>query len=419
MSELASVVAIDIGTHKVSVLISRIHGPDQLEVTGMGHRRNTGMSKGKITNLEKVVSAIKNAVQDAENMSECRVHSAWIAIPSTELRSVYASGRTPVTSPDSSISTSEIVRALDLAKASHVTADYYLTSAVPLGFAVDDSSEWVPNPIGMCGQSVTGHYQLMMLPITTMQNLNKALRMAGIGVEKMVISTLANAEASLLRDEKEYGVCLIDIGGGTTNIAVYLGGYLAFCHTLAMGGESVTRDIATVHKTTTEEAERLKTLHGCVDLAAVKPDHMISITCTDGQTHTISRLELAETITAKYNEIFDHIYQVLSQNGALAGLAHGVVLTGDASHIEGSLVLARQKLGVTAHLGNAPMQVTCRDDWLPSLRRPQYQTASGLLIFSQGELQQSVTQPEEAAPSSLNRFSGMVNRYLTALKNLF
>ena len=135
MSEaVPSVVALDIGTHKVSVLIGKVHAPDNIQVIGMASARNKGMNKGKIVSLEKVITAIKNAVQEAEDMAECRVHSAWVSIPSTELQSFYASGRTPIANPERTITTTEVVRALELAKASHMTSDHYLASAVPLGF---------------------------------------------------------------------------------------------------------------------------------------------------------------------------------------------------------------------------------------------------------------------------------------------
>ncbi|KAA8731286.1 cell division protein FtsA [Acinetobacter qingfengensis] len=420
MSEVVpSVVAIDIGTHKVSVLIGKVHAPDKIEVVGMAYARNRGMNKGKIISLDKVVSAIKNAVQAAEDMAECRIHSAWVAIPSAELHSSYAAGRTPILNSDQTITTSELVRALELAKASHVASDYYLASAVPIGFQVDDSDEWVQNPIGMSGHTVTGHYQLMMLPISTMQNLDKALKNAGIGVEKLVLSPLANAEASLLKDEKEYGVCLIDIGAGTTNITVYLEGRLAMASTIQLGGEHVTRDIAAVLQTTTEEAERLKTLHGCVDHQAIKPDQMIQVQGIDGP-QTISRIELADIIVARYEEIFDCIRQEIENSNLLSGLYHGVVLTGDACQIEGAINLARRKLSVTAHLGNPPLQVYAKDEMLPALRRSLYATASGLLMFSQSELQQTVTQPEdEQASSAWQRIVDSCNNALNKLKNMF
>ena len=408
-----SVVAIDIGTHKVSVLIGKVHAPDNIQVIGMATARNRGMNKGKIVSLDKVITAIKNAVQEAEDMAECRVHSAWISIPSAELKSFYASGRTPVENNEHIITTSEVVRALELAKASHLTSDHYLVSAVPLGFELDDSAEWVQNPIRMSAHSMMGHYQLMMLPISTMQNLDRALKGANIGVEKMVVSCLATAEASLLKDEKEYGVCLVDIGAGTTNIAVYLDGRLALTHTLQRGGEHVTRDIAAVLQTTTEEAERIKLLYGCVDLKVVKPDHMIQFQGIDGP-QTMSRIELSEIIIARYEEILTQVHHELQGNGAIHGLYHGVVLTGDATQIEGMVSLVRRMLGVSAHLGNPPVQVYAEEHNQAALRRSQYATASGLLIFSQSETQESIVEVNDAAKLSVVK---RVGRAWSALNN--
>ncbi len=395
-----SVVAIDIGTQKVSVLIGKVHAPDNIQVIGMASARNKGMSKGKIISLEKVTAAIKNAVQEAEDMAECRIHSAWVSIPSTELQSHYAIGRTPIANPEHTITTTEVVRALELAKASHMTSDHYLASAVPLGFELDDATEWVQNPVNLSAHSMTAHYQLMMLPISTMQNLDRAMKGANIFVEKMVVSCLATAESSLLKDEKEYGVCLVDIGAGTTNVAVYIEGHLAIAHTIQRGGENVTRDIASVLQTTTEEAERLKLLHGCVDLQQVKPDHMIQFEAIDGP-QSISRIELSEIIIARYEEILGMVRDELDSRHAIQTLYHGVVLTGDACQIEGMVTLTRRMLGVSAHLGNPPLQVTADEQHLSSLRRSMYATAAGLLLFSQSDMQDAVEEPEPTGKRSL------------------
>lgn len=414
MSEaVPSVVAIDIGTHKVSVLIGKVHDVDKIQVIGMATARNRGMSKGKIVSLDKVVTAIKNAVQEAEDMAECRIHSAWVSIPSCELKSFYASGHTLIENNEKMITTNEVVRVLELAKASHLISDHYLISAVPLGFDFDDSGEWVQNPIGMSANSMTGHYQLMMLPISTMQNLERAMKGANISVEKMVVSSLATAEASLLKDEKEYGVCLIDIGAGTTNLAVYLDGRLALTQTLPLGGEHVTRDIAAVLQTTTDEAERIKLLYGCVDINVVKPDQMLQIQGIDGP-QTISRIELTEIIVARYEEIFAQIRQELDNSGAMQGLYHGVVLTGDACQIEGMVTLARRKLGVSAHLGNPPLQVTADEEHQAALRRSQYATAAGLMMFSQSEIQETVPVEE---PNT--GWVGTLGKVWTSLNNKF
>ncbi len=395
MSEaVPSIVAIDIGTHKVSVLIAKVHSPDNIQVIGMATARNRGMQKGKIVSLEKVIAAIKNAVAEAENIAECRVHSAWVCIPCTELQSHYATGRTAIQHPEHQITTTDVGRALDLAKASFTTPDYYLASAVPMGFELDGQAEWVQNPVDMSANSMVGHYQLMMMPISTMQNLDRAMKAANIAVEKMVVSSLASAEASLLKDEKEYGVCLIDIGAGISTITVYIEDRLALVRTIQKGGENVTRDIATVLQTTTEEAERLKLLYGCVELSLIKAEQMIQVETING-SQTISRIELAEIITARYEDILHHILTELQNTGAIYGLYHGVVLAGDSCQIEGMVSLARRIMGVSAHLGNPPMAVNANEKLLPALRRSKYNTAAGLLMFSQSELQSSVEDSDE------------------------
>lgn len=403
MSEaVPSIVAIDIGTHKVSVLIAKVHAPEQIQVVGMATARNRGMHKGKIVSLDKVIAAIKNAVAEAENIAECRIHSAWVCIPCTELQSHYATGRTSINNHEHRISTLDVSRALDLAKAGFMSPDHYLASAIPMGFELDGQAEWVQNPVDMSASNMVGHYQLMMLPISTMQNLDRAMKAANIAVEKMVVASLASAEASLLKDEKEYGVCLLDIGAGISTITVYIDGRLALVRTIQKGGENVTRDIATVLQTTTEEAERLKLLYGCVDLSLIKPEQMIQVETINGP-QTISRIELAEIIIARYEDILNQILTELQNTGAMMGLYHGVVLAGDACQIEGMVNLSRRILGVSAHLGNPPQAVTADEKLLPALRRSKYATAAGLLMFSQSELQDSVEQSNDLNGSTFFR----------------
>ncbi|MEY4517050.1 MAG: cell division protein FtsA [Pseudomonadota bacterium] len=387
MSDLPpSIVAIDIGTHKVSVLVGRVHAPDRIEVVGMAHAPNRGMSKGVIKNMDKVVAAIKEAVAQAEDMADCRIHTAWVAIPSPDLMSFNATGRTPVM--HETIGTTELVRTLEMAKSSHLMPDYYLINAVQMGVEIDEQREWVEHPIGMSAKHITGHYHLMMLPINTMQNLERAMKGAGVGIERMIVSSLATAESALLADERLCGVCLIDIGAGTTNVSVYMEGHLILSHTIPRGGEHVTRDIAAVLQTTMEQAEALKIRHGCVDRAGVKPDQMIQVAGIGAAAGlTVSRIELADIITARYEEIFETVRQELDKSGAINILQHGAVLAGDASQIEGAVTLARRVLGVKVHLGNTPVTVDTAEDRRPQLRRAVYTTACGLLLYTQSDQQ--------------------------------
>ncbi len=383
---IPTIVAIDVGTHKVAVLIGRVHAADRIEVIGLGHAANRGMSKGMINNMDKVVAAIKEAVALAEDMADCRVHSAWVAIPSPELQSFNASGRTPVA--NGSITTAEIVRTLEMAKSSHLMPTHYLINAVPLGVAIDDHEEWADFPINMAAGAITGHYHLMMLPNNTMQNIDKALKSANIGVERMIVSNLATAESTLLKDEKEFGVCLVDIGAGTTAISVYLENRLILSKTLQRGGESVTRDIASVLHTSVEQAEMLKVRYGGVNRELIRPDQMIQVAGVGSNPAlTISRMDLADIIIARYEEILDEVRKLLVETGAIGVLRHGVVLTGASCQIEGIVNLARQSLGVPVHLGNHPASVEIRDDRKPLLHRTIFATASGLLLYSQSENQ--------------------------------
>jgi len=383
---IPTIVAIDIGTHKVSVLVGRVHAPDRIEVIGLGHASNRGMTKGMISNMDKVVSAIKEAVALAEDMADCRIHSAWVSIPSPEMQSFNASGRTPIA--NGSITTAEIVRTLEMAKSSHLLPTHYLINAVPLGVSIDDSDEWAEYPINMVGTTITGHYHLMMLPNGTMQNLDKALKIANIGVERMVISHLATAESTLLPDEKEYGVCLIDIGAATTEVSVYLENRLVLSHTLLCGGDNVTRDIASVLQTSTEQAENLKVRYGGVNRDLIRADQMIHVAGMGTSPGlTLSRMDLADIIIARYEEVFTDVRHLLLDSGAFGVLRHGAVLAGAACQIEGIVSLARQTLGVSVHLGNHPASVEIRDDRKPLLHRPIFASASGLLLYSQSENQ--------------------------------
>jgi cell division protein FtsA len=382
---IPTIVAIDVGTHKVAVLIGRVHAADRIEVIGLGHAINRGMSKGMINNMDKVVAAIKEAVALAEDMADCRVHSAWVAIPSPELQSFNASGRTPVA--NGSITTAEIVRTLEMAKSSHLLPTHYLINAVPLGVAIDDRDDWADYPINMAASAITGHYHLMMLPNNIMQNIDKALKSANIGVERMIVSNLATAESTLLRDEKEYGVCLVDIGAGTTAISVYLENRLILSHTLQRGGESVTRDIASVLHTSTEQAEMLKVRYGGVNRELIRPDQMIQVAGAGNPVLTLSRMDLADIVIARYEEIFEEVRRLLADSGAIGVLRHGVVLSGAACQIEGLVSLARNALGVPVHLGNHPASVEIREERKPLLHRTIFATASGLLLYSQSENQ--------------------------------
>lgn len=403
---VSSVVALDIGTSKVSVLIAHVHAPNQLEVIGMAHATNRGMNKGKIVDLNQVTSAIKQAVQDAETEASCRIHSAWVSIPSAELYSEYNTGSARVHTEDNIITEHELNKALEVAKTRCHRSDYYIVNAIPMGYELDGNEDWIQSPIGMTAQQVTGHYRFIMMPTSIMQNIRQAMKKANIHVDNIVVSSLATAESSLLPDEKEYGVALVNIGSSTTSIAVYLEGRLLMIDTLPVGGDVVTRDIAAILKTTTEEAEKLKIQYGSLDFDSFKPEQMIQVNMIDG-TRTISRADLVEIIVARYNEILLQVKNYLNQEHMLGFLQHGVVLSGEASDIEGMVSFARKNLGVTVHLANPHPAVQAHDAAQAELLgQARYATATGLLLFSQNDTTSVVTADN---PENLSLWQNLAN----------
>lgn len=413
---VSSVVALDIGNSKVSVLIAHVHATNQLEVIGMATANNRGMSKGKIIDLNQVSSAIKQAVQEAETSASCRIHSAWVSIPSAELYSEYNTGSARVHTQDNIISEHEINKALEVAKSRCQRADYHIVNAIPMGFELDGNEDWIQSPIGMTAQQLTGHYRFIMMPNTVMQNIRQAMKNANIHVDNIVVSTLATAESTLLEDEKEYGVCLVSIGSSTTSIAVYLEGRLLLIHTLPIGGDQVTRDIATVLKTTTEEAEKLKIQYGSLDFDSFKPEQMVQIHMIDG-TKTISRADLVEIIMARYREILQQVKAYLQQEQVLGVLQHGIVLSGEASSIDGMVAFTRKSLGVSVHLANPHSAIRGTDSTQTAiLGQARYATANGVLLFSQNDTTSMMANDEPYNPSLWQRLALMWRNFVALFK---
>lgn len=405
-NELPYIVALDIGVSHVTALVARTPQPDQpLEIVGMGKVANRGMNRLGIENMELMVAAIKQAVAMAEDMADCRIHSAWVSIPSPNLRSVNASGRIAHQGP---ITNTELATVLQQAKSQHLLADHYLINSVPLGMILDQQDQWVTNARGMTLQhQLEGHYHLMMLPLSYMQNLDRAVRTAGLIVERMTINILATSEVALVGQEQTGGVCLIDIGASMTQLAVYLEERLILSHTIMMGGQDVTHDIALLLKISDAEAEELKLTYSGVREEAVRRDQMIYISSGINSNHKIgiSRVEVVSIMRQRYQAILREVRQVLTQSGGLDIIAHGIVFTGQGSRVEGLSELARQVLGVSARLARPDNIFILQQDHRLKLADTSYLTAAGLLWYSQSKqrLLEHPTEDKTSMPVGVGR----------------
>lgn len=384
MAENKRTCVIDIGTAHITALIAEIHSRDHIEVLGMGRTKNRGMQQGKILSMDKVVAGIKQVVQYAEDMADCRVHSAWVSVTNARLRSFNCSGR--VTLADEHVSTTDVVRTLAKAKQQHLLDDYYLINHIQHGISLDDHEELTADPIKMVASEIEAFYHLMMLPVNVMQNIQQAMHASGIHIERTVMSNLAMSEYALLPEERDYGVCLVDIGAGCTTMSVFYEDKLLLTHCIAVAGDMVTRDIATELQISTEEAERIKELHGNVNISDIDPSKILNIPARQGQPEiNISVRELGEIIAARYEEILLTVVNTLHEHGLLQAIERGMVYAGGGAQINGFTRFARKTLDMPAQLATFPSQIHVVPTEKKSLERYHYQTACGVLLYGQSE----------------------------------
>ncbi len=409
-----TLAAIDIGTHTVNVVIAHYFPEQQkFEVIGLASRDNLGMQQGYIVDLEKLSLSIQDAVQDAEDMANCDIHSAYVAIPSNGLQSDNVSGSCTV--DGDYVSALDLAKAFEIAKTKCVQPNLYLVHALKLGVEIDSSEQWSEDPTGLSAKKITSHYHVMQMPISTMQNVEKVLKISNKEVEQTILSMVATSEAALRDSEKEHGVCLLDIGGSSIDVAIYIQGKLVHSQTIAMGGETVSKDIALKFNTSAGEAEKLKCKHGCLDMGRIKPDQTVLFyELSASQATTRTRLELSEVMVARYNEMLEPVYQAIAD--ILGELNCGIVYTGGASQVEGIEVFLKQFFGIKrVHKYAHPVNVTAQPNILLDLQRMSYSTVCGLLMYSQKHYGVSSLK-DSILPKSTNSF---IHRYIINPWGLF
>lgn len=416
LSGTSSVVAIDIGSTRVSVIIARIQDQQTLDVIGMSHVTHASMKKGRVTDLGLLTDAIKQAVAEAEEIARCRVHQAWVSIPSDELYCTVDDASIAISS--STISTSDMVAVRDIAKNKSSKPNYYVTNAIPLAYYLDGSADAVLDPVGMVANELQAYYHFIMMPVNTMQNIRQALKNANIQVSQIVVAPLATATSCLLDDEKREGVCLLDIGADMTNLLVYLDEKLILVHHLAVGGELVTQDIQQTFEVSYEEANKLKLKYGTLDQKNVKPEKMIKLKQLNGEYKTISHADLVEVIVARYRYILRQAYRALHHNN-VGILPRGVVLTGGASAIEHIVAVAKEELHQAIHLANRHEHVVHREPAQQALlATPDYQTAVGLAVFSQTDTTSTEEPISEVPQDFWSKMARLWHKFVQAFKKL-
>lgn len=374
------VVGLDIGTTKICAIVGEIQ-PDGVDIVGIGTSPSRGLRKGVVINIESTVNSIKRAVEEAEMMAGCEIKSVYVGIAGGHIKGINSHGIVAV--KDKEVKDSDIRRVIDATRAVVIPMDREVIHILPQEYIIDNQ-DGIKEPLGMSGIRLEAKVHLVTGACSSAQNIIKCANKTGLDVADIVLQQLASSMAVVNEDEKDLGVVLIDIGGGTTDIAIFSGGSIVHTSVLALGGNQITNDIAVGLRTPAPEAEKLKVKHGCAMATLVDKDETIEVPSVGGRsTRTLSRQILAEIIEPRVEEIFSLVQREIQRSGFEDLLASGAVITGGTTILEGMTELAEDVLGMPVRRG-IPTRVGGLVD---VVRSPVYATGVGLVMYGRAHLE--------------------------------
>jgi cell division protein FtsA len=370
-------VGLDLGTTKICAVIAEVMPDTGINIIGMGMKPSQGLRKGVVVNIDATVESVKQAMAEAERMAGVQAGSVFAGIAGSHIRGLNSHGVIAVARKDKEISREDVERVVEAAKAIALPLDREVIHVLPQEFIIDNQ-DGIREPVGMSGVRLEAEVHIVTGAVTSVQNIIKCVERAGYGVEDIVLQPLASAEAVLSPDERELGVVLADIGGGTTDLAVFVEGALWHSGVLAIGGNQLTSDIAIGLRTPNQEAEEIKRRCGCATVSLVKEDEQITVPGVGGRPpRTLPRRQLAEIIQPRMEEMFEMIDAEIKKNGFEDKAAAGYVLTGGAALLPGVAQLAEEILQAPVRIGS-PRNLTGLQDIVNS---PEFATAVGLVCF--------------------------------------
>lgn len=370
------IVALDIGTSKVLALVGEVAESGELAVIGYGSHPSRGMKKGVVVDIESMVQSIQRAVEEAELMADCQVHGVFAGIAGSHIRSLNSHGMVAI-KDKREVTAGDVDRVVDAARALAIPADQEVLHVIPQEFIIDNQ-EGIREPVGMSGVRLDAKVHLVTAAESAVQNIKKCVRRCGLEVDSVILEQLASAEAVLGEDDKELGVCLIDIGGGTTDLAVFIEGAIRHTAVIPIAGDQVTNDIAVALRTPTLHAEEIKIKHGCALRQLAHEDEMIDVPSVgDRPTRSLSHQGLAGVIEPRYEELFQLVKAELRNSGYLDMLGTGIVLTGGSSKMNGLEELAEEVFHMPVRL-ESPKHVGGLSE---IVQNPIYSTGVGLLLY--------------------------------------
>lgn len=368
------IVGLDIGTTKIACIAGEVT-EDGVDIIGIGSAPSKGLRRGYVVNIDATVSAIQQAVDEAENMAGCEISTVYAAISGAHVRGLNSHGIIAV--KDKEVRETDIARVIEQAKAVAIPMDREVLHVLPQQYVVDDQ-DGIRDPLGMAGVRLEAKVHMVTTAVASAQNVVKCANRCNLQVADIVLESLASAQAVLEDDEKELGVALIDIGGGTCDVMVYCDGAIVHTSVLPLGGGHITNDIATVLRTPLDSAEKIKRKYGCAWRGHVEDHEQMEVPSVGGRgPRVLPRISLVEVIEPRVEEIFEHVKKELMRSGYYDSLAAGIVLTGGATAMDGVTEVAEHVLGLPTRRG-LPTKIGGLVD---VVRSPSYATAVGLVMF--------------------------------------
>lgn len=400
------VVGVDIGTTKICVIVGTKSEEGMVEIIGMGTSPSKGLRKGVVVNIDSTVESIKKAVEEAELMAGCEINSVCAGIAGGHIKSLNSRGVVAV--KDKEVNPGDVERVIDAARAISIPMDREVLHVFPQEFIVDDQ-DGVKDPIGMSGVRLEAEVHVVTGAVTNIQNVIKSCNRAGLEVKNVILEPFAASLAVLTPEEMEMGVALTDLGGGTTDLAIFLDGSIWHTSVISLGGNNVSNDISVGIRTPISEAERIKIKYGCSKTSLVRDDETIEVPSVGGRpSRVLSRQILSEIIEPRVEELFTLVKREIVKTGYEDMIASGLVLTGGTSIMEGVVEIAEEVMGLPARRG-IPQNVSGLVDVVSS---PMYAAAVGLVQYGFQNLSRTslVAQSEESLfkkiPMRIKRWIG-------------
>jgi len=374
-SDKALLVGLDIGTSKIVAIVGEYAPGEPVEVIGIGSHPSKGMKRGVVVDIESTVQSIQRAIEEAELMAGCQIRSVYAGISGSHVRCLNSQGVVAIR--DKEVADGDIERVLDAARAVAIPADQRILHVLAQEYVIDEQ-EGIRHPIGMCGVRLEARVHVVTGALSAAQNISKCVTRCGLAVDDLILAPLASSYAVLTQDERDLGVCLVDIGAGTTDLAVFTQGAIRHTASLGVAGDQVTNDIAFAFRTPTPYAEDIKVKYACALAQLARAEETIEVTSVgDRPPRRLARQMLAEVVQKRYEELFEMVQAELRRAGYEELIAAGIVLTGGASKMEGLVELAEEMFHMPVRVG-APQYVTGLADVVSN---PIHASGVGLLLY--------------------------------------